>query len=691
MEQSNKGGLKKRQGKSKTSPPSNNNNKGKKGPVGGKSQAVKLLKAEAVAQTHAVEQKMDESFILRSITRGNQKKVLTVTRTTGGAELAMNILAFASFIAQYSYEFTAAQANQLLGVLWDDARRAILGLVPLMEKAPRVWWEYRHSLTPTTSGHVAFSYTDPGTSVTYAPATSFSFLGNQNNLKVDIGTSVGAQNYYTAIDSTLANYEAFSKFINAGAKVLKVCANPFEGKTNTDPSGYAFYNLLARANGFGASATATNDHLDWNRNLEVPIKSRWLAATGLGAVATTTAPTPMYYSTIASSGSTEIGHRLYCVANGAPKHIREAIPVAMPVSAYALIDKTLMLFSKALLAGGVASGSLTKASAGFGLQELASYLYGMLFEWFAPWSTVAYPRGKQNSNGIIYYCATSGCMVQNLWRGKPLPAPLALNLSFLVPCYDAKAKRMYYPILAMDCTPASFDVGQYAVWAAGNNGTASWSSATGQAFYLAYDVNGTVAQGLGKYASYFPLRTLPHPEMTFSLACHLVMPAIDATNLGNYWVVFSAEEPSQEERELFAIFVMPYLEADIVEVNMEQMRMNAPKFLSTLQVYNNFTSYTDFIITNGNMVNSGAKVLLDQYDYVQEIAQAKASSGSNSSWFYPSNTQLTLGTAAASFGVGGFKLWQTLAASGGSLFDWIPGRGNLAKNKVGYDLLGKMA
>jgi hypothetical protein len=303
---------------------------------------------------------------------------------------------------------------------------------------------------------------------------------------------------------------------------------------------------------------------------------------------------------------------MFCDFIGAPKEIRDFMPVCVRVDANDLVQRTMNHFSAGLLQAGVTVNSITTT----GSQNMAAYFLLAICEWFAPWSMVTYTRGYTNSADTFFYSATSGCMIQNLWKTMPLPAALAVNLSHLIPCVDAKLKRVYYPSLDL----SKFAFGNYirtsyTVFSGDNMGAVPWGSFIGTQWCAKFDTTKAISNVLSKYSYIIPLRTLPHTSRVLSLACHVQMVWVASSNVT---VIASTHSPSDEERELYTLFVLPTFTNTTSEQFFEYTRFFGMRELTIIPNPSDVTSYQGFLTINNNMLSTSAKVFLDGFDRSQE-------------------------------------------------------------------------
>jgi hypothetical protein len=559
--------------------------------------------------------KLNSVLMLPSIGRGNSRPSFPLELSPSTTAVAQIILTVTCFVMSFVVGGTAAMANALNGCFLEDLRAAVSGKRSLFQAAPRVWWEIRFALTPCYSGSFSFNYSVPPSSIAYAPATGFVLLGDQPTLLVDLNSNVGASaiTTYANLDVSNADYEIASDCFAFAGEGLKMMANPFENRINRDPSAFSsqVFNLSATT-GFGWCASGINTPIDYNRYCNVKPKDRFNASLCLNQVQTSTNQAPRRYSIMTASMPEEIGHRLFCDFIGADETIRNYMPCGVKIRAADIIYRAMWFFNNTLLEFGVAPGSVTET----GSQNMAAYFFLAICEWFAPWSMVAYFRGKTDSLFTKYYTATSGCMIQNLWKSCPLPAPLAIQLTHLTPYVDPQLKRVYYPILDVyaleDLT--LYTQPNFLVFATSNMGVAPWTSLVGTNWCALFDTNKTIANVLSKFSNYIPLRSFPHTSRVLSLACHVEL----NWNGTQPHVICSNMFPTDEERELFTLFVLPEYFSSTNERFFEYVRFFNGREMTVLPDAHNAAQWQSFVIVNNNPVSTAAKAFLDNYDKTQE-------------------------------------------------------------------------
>jgi len=294
-----------------------------------------------------------------------------------------------------------------------------------------------------------------------------------------------------------------------------------------------------------------------------------------------------------------------------------------------LINRTLTAWNAALKNSGVSDAAISTV----GGYAFVAYLIGACFEWFAPWSCVASFRNYLNSLDVAFYNACGGNNPLGTYLGAPLPAALAINLSLLVPCYDAVRNRTYYPVLIMDCAPNSFTVTGTG-WVFSATGTAPWTSYYTTQAPSYFDTAGTTQAVLTKYASAYPVRTFPKMTPGLSLACSQVI----ALNAGTSMSVMTSHRPSQEEMELYGVFVLPRLYPNTKNGFLMLSDYVDALYWTPVLNYANVQSFGYFAILNNNMLSSAAKDILEEYDKLQESASGAMG------WI---STGLVTGAAAA--------------------------------------------
>lgn len=573
-----------------------------------------LVNEERRVTNHDQRQKAESVLLIPKIGSGFSRPTFPVERIPDSAETCNVILAFTGFFMAFVPKGTAAQCDAMNGCFLDDLRLACMGKRSLFQVAPKVWWELRHALQPCLNGEFSFTYDPPAAALTYGSSSSLLALGTQPTSFVTTGTAcVASVPYSASIAVANADYDICSDMFAYAGKHMKVIPNPYENKQNTDPSAFSVY--LSNTTGsysIGAQTGTSNLHTDYNRYGDTKIRTRWLASLALQAQ-DGVANWPLRWSYMTSSASTEIGHRLFCDSVGAPE-VKGFTPIVMPVSLLDLVKRTLKAFNQALLTGGVAASAITTQ----GSFEAAAYLIGCIHEWFAPWSQVAYPRGYINGSATRYYVATSGCNIQNTWKNKPIPACLAVNLSYLIPCADFEKKRVYYPVLQQDCTPQDFVRTTYTVFATDYITNSPWGSYITQQWSQWFDVGGALTTLFNQYSTYIPMRSLPHMAACRSLACTAILQYYTG---GTTNVAASTHEPDDSERDLFSMMVLPFLAGNINAMFFEQARHGDFRYFTILPNAFDASSYYGFTFSNNNMLSSSAKVLLDQYDQSQEAPQ----------------------------------------------------------------------
>lgn len=199
---------------------------------------------------------------------------------------------------------------------------------------------------------------------------------------------------------------------------------------------------------------------------------------------------------------------------------------------------------------------------------------------------------------------------------------------------DQVRKRVFYPVLLLDCNPSSFNyvtAGGY-VWSA--TGSAPWTSYTAKQFASYFDTAGVCQKVLAQNASSFPLRTFPKMTAGPTLACVQGILLNGATPP----CAMSSHKPTQDQLESFNLLVMPYILTGSQSAFLEHTKMFKPFYYTPLQNFANSNSFQSFAILNANMLSSVAKEFLDDYDKYQEQ--------DNASWGWVS-TGATLAAAAA--------------------------------------------
>jgi len=611
--------------------PSNNKNGGPKPKQGKKEACVnekkarppasvrtesQLVKKDAKADNMEKQKLMNSTLLLPLLGKGLSRDSFPYEVSPDLTNLAMIILAVVSYCMSFLPKGLASQADGLIGCFWEDSQRAAKGQRSLFQQAPRVWWEIRDSWTPCTSKSYSFNFDDIGNSVTYSAASSYYLIGNQFTTLFGPGSGAPAFTPYTAaINVSSASYELASDVFAYAGDGLRVGPNPFEKTKNHDPSAFGFQ-LYGSTNvlGFGACQSNSVPPVDYNRYCKVLPRDRFKAAMSLAVFNGTTAQGPLSYSIMTASASTEIGHRMFCDFIKAPNEVRNYLPVCVRVDINQLILATMNLFQKALIDGGVAAGAITA----FGSYDLAAYLFCAICEWFGPWSQVTYPRGFVNSSATLFLNITSGSLIQNMWSTKPIPGALAVNLSHLVPCIDTQLKRVYYPSLDLQQFAfTTYAAATYTVFSANaSGGVTPWASLTTTQWAAFFDTTGAMAATLNSYAGFCPMRTLPHTAKVLSLACHVQMKWFESGTGIN--VVASTHPPSDEERELYTIMILPNFINATNNQFYEYARFFGMRELTVLPNASDPAIYYGFAAKNNNMLSTTAKVYLDRYDQAQE-------------------------------------------------------------------------
>jgi len=581
-------------------------------PIPVKNSQKSLTKTAQMVKKESKEEASEISLFISAVS-GTDRNSIQVDRTVGPSETASTLLAFCAFIVQYAPACAATDINAILGVLLDDFRRACLGQDSQLSRAPKVWWEFRQKATPCRAGIYAYSFTDPGVSISLSSSFSFVMMGTADYLNpTDITATPGSPTYYaTTIAISNANYEIFGDFCNNAPKLLKVMGNPYVGKANTDPSMFSWivYNTSATL-GFGGVPDAVVYPIDFNTYLEVPVKTRWASGIAMVSVSYTSA-NPTSYSMMSASRTEEIGHRLFCTAHGASKEVMDCMPVGVQVSLKALVTKTMVAFQKALIQNGVSAGGVTT----LGSQDFATYLIMAIIQWFSPWSLCGYPQTlfPAGRTGVLY--ATAGSLIQNVFQGKPLPAPLALNLSYLFPCADLKNKRVYYPLLILDTVGSDFKSSTYTVFSSDTVGTNIWTSYLSFSWQTYQDLGGLGSALVTRYSAFLPTRIYPTAVMGVNIACYSVMKYGGGSTA---YALYSSQSITSRVKELVATFVFPQYQPISVPTFNEYYRFLQPKKSILVQAYSDNNSYCSFITSANNPLAMSALNMIQEYDSSQK-------------------------------------------------------------------------
>jgi hypothetical protein len=197
-----------------------------------------------------------QMMLFRAVCTGNDKKDLPIDRPVDASNCGQLILCVVANCAQYIPQLTQLQANKLIGTFLDDLTRACAGQISFFTQAPLTWWEIRQALSPVRSRNLTFTSDAVPASISYAANVSGVLVGLQSNIKTAVTSTAATCAPYTAISSTNADYEATYDLLANAQKQLVLCPDPFKGKANNDPSGFAYFPYVNPVTSMGTQVSS---------------------------------------------------------------------------------------------------------------------------------------------------------------------------------------------------------------------------------------------------------------------------------------------------------------------------------------------------------------------------------------------------------------------------------------------------